>query len=374
MLKRSLRSFGLCLLAVATLPACAAETGSSDPTENGGSGPGGASGNGGGSGMGGGGAGGAGSGGTLGVGGNGGTAGSQGGSLGSGGTSGGVGGGGSGGSSGGGTGGTSGDAGTGGTNGASGSSGSSGTAGVGGTGGTGGVDNRPPCMKNPRQVISMGDSYMNWGTHTFPQDLNAAAGVTFRPTYAVGGFSMGSGGIGLIPPLFDTAVQQDPNIIAVVLDGGGNDLLIPALGRPDCKNMQNSATTPGCQAIVTDALAASERLMAKMATAGVHDVIYFFYPHVPAPTALGGSYPNVMLDYSLPLVRKACEDANSKTGGKLSCWFVDLVPIFQGHNDWFAPADIHENSTGSKAIAKAVVDTMKAHCIAQPASSGCCKP
>lgn len=46
----------------------------------------------------------------------------------------------------------------------------------------------------------------------------------------------------------------------------------------------------------------------------------------------------------------------------------------EGHPDWFAPTDIHENSTGSKAIAQAVVDTMKAHCIAQPASSGCCEP
>ena len=53
---------------------------------------------------------------------------------------------------------------------------------------------------------------------------------------------------------------------------------------------------------------------------------------------------------------------------------VDTVPLFEGHPEYFAAADIHENSTGSKVIAKAVVDTMKAHCIAQPASSGCCKP
>ena len=48
--------------------------------------------------------------------------------------------------------------------------------------------------------------------------------------------------------------------------------------------------------------------------------------------------------------------------------------LFAGHADWFAPTDIHENPTGSNAIAHAVVDTMKAHCVAQPASSGCCEP
>jgi len=229
-------------------------------------------------------------------------------------------------------------------------------------------------MTNPNQVISMGDSYMNWTTHTFPADLNAEAGVTFRPTYAIGGYSMGSGGLGLIPPMFDTAYTANPDIIAVVLTGGGNDVLIPALGRPDCKNMANAASDPGCQAIVTDALAAADKLMTRTLTTNVHDVIYFFYPHVPAPTLIGGTYPNVMLDYALPLVRSFCEGVAGKTNGKLSCWFVDTVPIFNGHPDWFAAGDIHENSLGSRAIAKAVVDTMKAHCIAQPASSGCCQP
>jgi len=113
-------------------------------------------------------------------------------------------------------------------------------------------------MKNPKQVISIGDSYMNWVSHTFQQDLDAAAGVTFRPTYAIGGTAMGSGGIGLIPTQFDTALAQDKDIIAVVMDGGGNDVLVPALGRPDCKNMANAGSVPGCQQIVTDALAASE--------------------------------------------------------------------------------------------------------------------
>jgi hypothetical protein len=229
-------------------------------------------------------------------------------------------------------------------------------------------------MTNPKQVISIGDSYMNWVSHTFPQDLDAAAGVTFRPTYAIGGTAMGSGGIGLIPAQFDTALTQDKDIILVVMDGGGNDVLVPALGRPDCKNMANAATDPGCQQIVTDALTAAETLMNKMLAAGVRDVIYFFYPHVPAPTPIGGSYPNVMLDYALPKVKAFCDGVAAKTQGKGYCWFVDTVPLFAGHPEYFAAGDIHENSAGSKVIAKAVVDMMKAKCVGQPASSGCCRP
>jgi hypothetical protein len=271
--------------------------------------------------------------------------------------------------------GSSGSATTGGSGATGGASGGSiGGADISGGAGAAGADSRPPCMKNPKQVISIGDSYMNWITHTFPQDLDAAAGVTFRPTYAVGGFSMGSGGIGLIPPLFDTAVAADKDIIAVVLDGGGNDLLIPALGRPDCKNMADAATTAGCQAIVTDALAAAKALGIKMGDAGVHDVVYYFYPRVPAPTLLGGSNPNAMLDYSLPKAKAFCDEMLTDTQGKVHCWFVDTVPLFEGHPEYFAPDDIHENAQGSKVIAEAVVEMMKAHCIAQPASSGCCRP
>lgn len=241
------------------------------------------------------------------------------------------------------------------------------------------MEDRPPCMKNPSQVVQIGDSYMNWGTHTFPTDLNAAGGVTYRPTNAIGGTSMGSGGIGLIPDQFETAIRADPDIIAVVMDGGGNDLLIPALGRPDCKNMSNAATVAGCQQIVTDGIAASTKLMARMADAGVRDVIFFFYPHVPNGTLLGGSSPNVMLDYALPLVKEACDSAVTKTAGKLRCWFLDTIPIFEppgqaAHTDWFAPNDIHENSKGSKAITEAIVTLMKEHCVGQPESSGCCQP
>jgi hypothetical protein len=345
-----------CLGVTAALLACSAEN-TAPPRNNGGQpNAGGAGGSGSGAG---------------GTGASGGSAGSIGGSAGSGaqgGSSGAAGSSGSGGSA------ATGGTGAGGSAGTGGSSGSNGTGGVAGTGGSAGVANRPPCMKNPRQVISIGDSYMNWVSHTFPQDLDAAFGQPIRPTYAIGAYAMGSGGIGLIPTQFDTAVMQDKDIIAVVMDGGGNDVLVPAPGRPDCKNMQNAASVAGCQQIVTDAMAAAEGLMNKMVAAGVRDVIYFFYPHVPAPTPIGGNYPNVMLDYALPKVKAFCDGVTAKTQGKGNCWFLDTIPLFEGHPEYFAPTDIHENSMGSKVIAKAIVDMMKSKCIAQPASSGCCTP
>jgi hypothetical protein len=51
-----------------------------------------------------------------------------------------------------------------------------------------------------------------------------------------------------------------------------------------------------------------------------------------------------------------------------------MVPVFEGHADYFAPSDIHPNPAGSKAMAAAIWEKMKQDCIAQPESSGCCTP
>jgi len=328
--------------------------------------------------------------------GTGGATGGAAGTTGAGGTSGASGTGGAAGKSGGG--GAGGSAGTAGTGGASGASGSGGAAGSSGGASTdagtavdvgSGIDTgapdaatdvgvaRPPCMKSPNQVVVLGDSYVNWISHTFPSDLAKEAGVTYR-MYAVGGTAMGSGGIGLIAPQLDQAVAADPNIIAVVMDGGGNDILVPDTAQfpqgGDCKQNAMSPTIPDCQKIIQKAVDKATEMMNTAADKGVKDIVYFFYPHVPEGTLIGGAHPNAILDYAFPLVKATCDGARARTGGRLTCHFLDLIPVFDGHPDWFAATDIHPNPTGSAAMAKGVWQMMKDACIAQPASSGCCAP
>ena len=234
---------------------------------------------------------------------------------------------------------------------------------------------KAPCLSRPSEVALFGDSYINWPTHTFPADLNRIAGQNFR-LYAVGGFSMGSGGLGLIPPQLDQALAADPNIKVAILDGGGNDILLPdTLQFPqggNCKNDLNAANIPDCQKIVQKALDSATALMKRAAAAGIQDVVYFFYPRVPEGTLLGGAHPNAILEYALPKVKALCASAYSVTGGRLACHFVDMIPVFSGHPEWFVPGDIHPNAQGSAAMAQAVWSAMQNDCIAQPAASGCC--
>lgn len=238
-------------------------------------------------------------------------------------------------------------------------------------------DDRPPCTDDPNQVAVIGDSYINWASHSLPADLHARSGQAW-PMHAIGGASMASGGVaGFIPDQLETAITQHPDIRVVVMDGGGNDLLIPdgnMTGAADCKNSADSPNMPVCQEIVDLALDEAEALMHRAADAGVSDVLYFFYPHVPEGTIIGGTHPNTILDHALPQARAMCDNTEELTGGALRCHFVDMVPVFGNDLTLFAPTDIHPNLAGSQKMADAIWDTMQDACIGQPTSSGCCAP
>ncbi|MEY4583082.1 MAG: hypothetical protein RL701_7785 [Pseudomonadota bacterium] len=274
-------------------------------------------------------------------------------------------------------------AGSGGASGASAAAGSGGNAGAAGlaTAGAGGAEpggaaRKPPCKTNPKQIIVIGDSYLNWITHSFPTDITREAGEQWR-MYAVGGCSLGSGGLCLIPPQLDTAIKEDPDIIAAVMTGGGNDILIADEskfpGSGECKDRTDADTVQVCKDVVSTAMEAGRKLMQSAADAGISDVIYMFYPHTPGG-GFGGMNPKVLLDYAKPFAKELCDGAAGRTKDKLHCHFIDLVPVFEGHPDWFADDGIHENSLGSTAMAKEVVKKAKETCVAQSASSGCCEP
>jgi hypothetical protein len=247
------------------------------------------------------------------------------------------------------------------------------------TGGTGVVSEtgKPKCKGKTSEVVIIGDSYINWASHTLPADRAKEAGETWR-LYAVGGASILAGGIAkLIPAQFEDAVTADKDILTVVMDGGGNDVLIcdPGTypGCDKCKEM-GASKLPVCLKIVQDTLATFTKLQDRYVSVGVKDVVYFFYPDVPANTPIGGPYPNEIADFAMPMWKATCEGAEQRTGGKLRCHFVDMVPVFKGHDDYFAAGDIHPNPMGSAAMAKAIWGKMKADCVWQGASSGCCAP
>jgi len=287
----------------------------------------------------------------------------------------------------GGTGGVGGLGGTGGTGGAGGTGGTGGIGGMAGTSGAGGMGGMPadehvsPCITDPNDVVLIGDSYVDWITHTFPADIRAEAGQQW-PSYAVGGTSMATGGLGRIPDQLPMAIAANPNIKAIVMTGGGNDILVAdTVMFPDavnCTSVADSPTIADCQTIVQKALEVAESLMDDAADAGVRDVVYFFYPHIPGGGLISGPMPNPILDYALPRARDVCNSSLERTEGRMKCHFVDMVPVFEGKTGLFADAvseagdGVHPNSMGSKEMAKEIWRVMKEECVGQPSSAGCC--
>ncbi len=232
---------------------------------------------------------------------------------------------------------------------------------------------KPKCITNDNQVVLIGDSYINWGSHDFPGDLARDSGQQW-PDYAIGGYSLATGGFGLIPPQLDQALADNPEIYAIVMDGGGNDVLLadPTIATGQSCTATGSSKDSGCQKVISLALDAAKQMMMKAASNGVRDVVYFFYPHVPANTILSDDNPNEILDYALPMAKSLCDGAGTLTNGKLHCTFIDMVPVFQGHPDWFNE-DIHPNQQGGKAMADKVWQVMTDNCIGQKGPKDCCE-
>jgi lysophospholipase L1-like esterase len=259
---------------------------------------------------------------------------------------------------------------TGGTTGSTGGTTSTG----GGTGVGGGPPAAGPCLTSATEGIIIGDSYVTGAGSPAMQPALAMLDPTatgFR-NYAVPGTSLATGGIlGLIPPQLTSAIQANPDIKFSIMDGGGNDALIcDAAQFPNCATLCTSAgasMNTECQGIVSKALDAATTLMASAATAGIKDTIYFYYPHIPDAGSGGAGFAEI-LDYAEPKAKAVCDGAFAATGGKLSCFFVDLAAPFKAAGGDKNPANfaadgIHPSAAGQAIVSQQIFNVMKAQCI-----------
>lgn len=205
------------------------------------------------------------------------------------------------------------------------------------------------------EVVMIGDSYLALTTvPTYLWDHARAAGSlaameTYRP-YQFSGTQMSNG---QIPMQFDIAINEDPNISTVIMTGGGNDVLI---GSAAICLSQPPPAEP-CVAAIDSVLTTAATLMDDMAEAGVKDVVYFFYPHLPPGFPFGAK--NETLDYAAPLVQALCEEHQG-----LDCQFVDIRPAFEGHPEYIRLDAIHPTDAGAAVIADLLWERMVEHCIA----------
>ena len=164
------------------------------------------------------------------------------------------------------------------------------------------------------------------------------------------------GGIFPIPGQYADERNSDGHIKTVIMDGGGNDVLV---GNRSCIDNEAPPGNKSCVDTINRAMAAAKTLLAKMASEGVENVVYFFYPHLPGGD-LGGKkeLENATIDYAIPLVKKTCEDA------PVNCFFVDTRGLFGDAVSDFQDG-VHPTIVNNNKIAGAVWKTMQQQCIAQ---------
>jgi hypothetical protein len=257
------------------------------------------------------------------------------------------------------------------------SAGAAGAAGAEGAAGGGSADaSKHPCISDGNEVLFIGDSYSNYATaHEALATLMAMlavkdgalkSGDSYRDR-AVAGTTL-SAPPAAIPDQWNTDKTMKP-IKVVVMDGGGNDVLI---SNPQCEP-DGSEKNAECQQVVAGSIAALKKMWPDMQKEGVSDVMMFWYPHMPGVGILNSQGTgNTISDWTLPMLQDLAKSVSTDT---FHVWVVPTVELFEGHPEYFYSGDnLHANTTGETKIAEKIWGVMKDNCIGQAASAGCCMP
>jgi lysophospholipase L1-like esterase len=212
-----------------------------------------------------------------------------------------------------------------------------------------------PCLAQGNELLLIGDSYIDTPVYLTPvleadatMDMQLPAGQHYNVQAVAGTQS---------PQIKQQwEANKSPAPIFVVMDGGGNDVLI---GAPQC--LSAAVDDPTCDGIADMANATIKSIWTEMKAAGVKGVVYFFYPHIPL--AAGGG----VVDYSLPKARESCDSMNDDT---FKCVFVDTQPTLDNHPEYYGDGIHPSMQGGPQALAGVVWKAMKDNCIGQ--TSGCC--
>ena len=155
-------------------------------------------------------------------------------------------------------------------------------------------------------VVNLGDSiYALSGK--IQDNLHSWAGQTFR-RYALSG-SM----VSHIADQYDLAKSDDPNINTIFMDGGGNDILIPAtLFDPyNCKvDSWESGLSSTCKSLIDDIYVDTVNLLNQMGRDGVDNIIYLGYYHLKNGL-IGSTSLNKAVDYGDARLALAVQNATA---------------------------------------------------------------
>ncbi len=209
------------------------------------------------------------------------------------------------------------------------------------------------CTGNPYEetvngrndVVTIGDSIFDLNG-VIQETLEARAGTQFRD-YTQSGAEL-SGGL-LAPSVIEQfldANAHNGNINTILMDGAGNDILIPAtlLDPYGCRtHWYRWWPSNSCYNLINDQYFIAVDFLNYIAATGVQDIVWLGYYELPR----GNANLTTALNYGDDLLGYACEVSSSA-----NCQFVDprgTVPASQVESD-----DIHPTPAGSVNLANQI--------------------
>lgn len=194
-------------------------------------------------------------------------------------------------------------------------------------------------------IITLGDSIFDLNGE-IQANLESWAGQTFR-NYTQSGAELSGGSFATpVDSQYATAKSTDANINTIVMNGGGNDILIPAmLFDPNrCKTRwYRPYLSSKCKSLIEDIYVTDVNLLNQMDVDGVSNIVYLGYYELPR----GNTNLNAAVNYGDAYLGYACDTATTA-----NCTFIDPrghVPAADVEGD-----DIHPTPNGSLTLANLI--------------------
>lgn len=198
------------------------------------------------------------------------------------------------------------------------------------------------------QVVFLGDSIFALSGE-LQDNLEDYAGETFR-RYTLSGAELKGGSIATsVYDQYGIARRDNANIDTIVMDGGGNDILIPAifLDPYNCKTewWQWGRLSGTCKRFIDDVYVDAVNLLNRMDADGIDQIVYLGYYYTKDALLWLDSLEEAV-DYGDLRLGQACAFSTA------DCRFVDPRSVIRDSD--IILDGIHPNSNGSRKLANLV--------------------
>lgn len=198
---------------------------------------------------------------------------------------------------------------------------------------------------NDNRVVFFGDSIFALSGE-IQSRLHSYAGGTFR-NYTTSGAELIGGAIApSVEQQIATAYADDPSSTVVVMDGGGNDILIPAIAFDpyDCMTQwyEFGRLSSSCKSLIDDIYVDGVDLINEAQSLGVTEVIYLGYYYTKNGLIRADDLEEAIA-YGDGKLKQACQNSI------VSCTFIDPRSTIRDRD--ITADGVHPNSSGSRKLA-----------------------